>query len=98
MRFELIIVPIAFSFVCAQAAMAEQTQIVVRVMAKDAKFVGTETGGGQITLRAADSGKVLAQGLTAGETGSTPKIMTDGRARRDVLSDEKSAKFTASLD
>ena len=87
-----------FAFGFVHNAMAEPTEIVVRVMAKDAKFVGTETGGAQIVLRDADSGEILAQGLTAGATGNTPKIMTDGHARRDVLSDNMSAKYTAALD
>lgn len=88
-------------FVCAaliEGAQAEPTEIVIRVMAKDAKFIGTETGGAQITLRDADTGEVLAQGLTAGATGNTPKIMTNPRAKRDVLSDDSSAKFTATID
>ena len=87
--------------VCAagiHAATAEPTEIVVRVMAKDAKFIGTETGGAQITLRDTDTGEVLAQGLTAGATGNTPKIMANGHARRDALSDESSAKFATTLD
>ncbi len=80
------------------AARAEPTNIVIRVMAKDAKFIGTETGGVQVTLRDADTGELLAQGMTAGATGNTPKIMTNGHARRDPLSDELSAKFSAVLD
>lgn len=81
-----------------RVAEAEPTEIVIRVMAKDAKFIGTETGGAQITLRDADTGEILAQGLTAGGTGNTPKIMTNGHARRETLSDESSARFTTSLD
>lgn len=80
------------------AAWAIPTNIVIRIMAKDAKFVGTEMGGVQITLRDAETGEVLAQGLTDGTSGGTPLIMKDGHARRDVLSDEKSAKFSATLD
>ncbi len=86
------------ALVCARAALAEPTEVVIRVLAKDAKFIGTEMGGAQVTLRDADSGKILAEGLTAGGTGNTPKIMTDGHARRDVLADDKSAKFSAVLD
>ena len=82
----------------ASAAGAEPTEIVVRVLAKDAKFIGTETGGAQVTLRDADTGEVLAQGLTSGETGNTPRIMTEGHARRTVLSDDKAAKFSATID
>ena len=80
------------------AAWATPTTIVIRVLAKDAKFVGTDMGGVQITLRDAASGEVLAQGLVEGATGSTPVIMKEGRARRQTLSDAKSAKFSATLD
>ena len=55
-------------------------------------------GGAQVTLRDANSGEVLAQGLTSGGTGNTAKIMTDGHARRDTLSDGTAAKFSATLD
>ena len=83
---------------CGSAAWAVPTNIVIRVLAKDAKFVGTEMGGVQITLRDAETGEVLAQGLTDGASGNTPLIMKDGHARRDVLSDAKSAKFSATID
>jgi len=82
----------------AAGAKAEPTDIVVRVVAKDAKFIGTETGGAQVTLRDADSGEVLAQGLTSGATGNTPKIMTNAHARREALSDDTAAKFATTLD
>ena len=86
------------SVLYSSVAFAEPTEIVIRVLAKDAKFIGTETGGAQVTLRDADTGEVLAQGLTTGETGNTPKIMTDGHARRTVLSDDKAGKFSATID
>lgn len=79
-------------------ANAVPTEIVVRVMSKDAKFVGTAVGGAQIVLRDAESGEVLAEGLTAGGTGSTPKIMTQPHTGRDALSDADAAKFSATLD
>ena len=85
-------------FVVAGPVMAAPTEIVVRVMAKDAKFIGTETGGARVTLQDAETGKILAEGLTTGATGSTPKIMTADRNRRGVLSDDTSAKFMATLD
>lgn len=79
-------------------ATAEPTTITVRVLAKGAKFVGSETGGVHITLTDADSGAVLAEGVTEGSTGNTAKIMKDGHARGDVLSDAMSAKFSTTLD
>jgi len=84
--------------ICASAAIAAPTEIVIRVIAKDAKFIGhDDTGGVQITLRDADTGELLAQGVTTGGNGRTAKIMTDGHARRDTLS-EGAAKFSATLD
>lgn len=80
------------------SAFAEPTEVVVRVLATDAKFIGTETGGAQVTLRDVESGKILAQGVTTGATGSTPRIMTEPQMRGRILSDETSAKFTAVLD
>jgi hypothetical protein len=85
------------SLVCAQAALAEPTEIVVRVLAKDAKFVGHESGGMQITLRDAETGEILAQGMTEGGRGSTDHIMKTGGFRRDDFS-KGAPKFSAVLD
>jgi len=98
MRFGCIIIAGLLCVAGIQFAKAEPTDIVIRVMAKDAKFIGTETGGAQVTLRDADTGEILAQGLTTGATGNTPKIMTGAHARRDTLSDDTAAKFSATLD
>jgi hypothetical protein len=67
-------------------------------MSKDAKFVGSAVGGAQIVMRDAESGEVLAQGLTSGGTGNTPKIMTVPHTGRDALSDADAAKFSVTLD
>ena len=69
----------AAGLICAawtQTAKAEPTDIIIRVLAKDAKFIGMETGGAKVILRDADTGEILAQGVTSGGTGNTPKIMT----------------------
>ena len=89
---------LALCSLCVGSAQAEPTEIVVRVMSKDAKFVGTAVGGAQIVLRDAESGEILAQGLTAGGTGSTHKIMTTPHTGRDPLSDADAAKFSTTLD
>ncbi len=98
MRIEGILIAGLLVVAGGVAARAEPTEIVIHVLAKDAKFVGTGIGGARITMRDADSGEILAEGLTAGESGNTSKIMADGHARRDTLSDDKSAKFTATVD
>ena len=79
-------------------AHAIPTTITVRVISKGAKFVGTSMGGVQITLRNKMTKELLAIGVTKGSTGSTEKIMKTATHRNDSLSDEKSAKFTASID
>ena len=79
-------------------AHAEPTNVTVRVMSKDAKFIGTSMGGARITIRDAAKGAVLATGLTAGGTGDTKRIMETSGGNRALLSDDKTAKFDATLD
>ena len=57
------------SFLTLSAAQAEPTEIVVRVLGNDSKFVGTSMGGMRVTLRDAQTGEILATGLTQGATG-----------------------------
>ena len=82
----------------ALSASAEPTRIAVRVLSKDAKFVGTSMGGVLITLRDADTGELLASGLTGGGTGDTARIMKTPHERGAVLSTEGSAVFRTTLD
>lgn len=80
------------------AASAEPTDIVVRVLSKDAKFIGTSMGGMRITLRDAETGEVLATGLTEGGTGDTQRLMHEKGGRRAQLSDASAAKYQVTLD
>lgn len=82
----------------AAAASAEPTEITVRVLAQDSKFVGTSMGGMRIVLRDAHTGEILATGVTEGGTGNTKLIMHEDRGRRAELSDDSAAKFTTTLD
>lgn len=79
-------------------AQAEPTDIVVRVLSRDAKFVGTSMGGMRVTLRDAHTGEVLATGLTQGGTGNTTLLMHKDGGRRAGLADTSSAKFSTTLD
>ncbi len=79
-------------------SLAEPTDVTVRVLSKGAKFVGTSMGGVLITLRNADTGELLAEGVTAGATGNTQRIMIDRHDRHGVRATEGSAQFTATLD
>ena len=80
------------------ASWAESTTVTVRVLSKDAKFVGSGMGGALVTIRDLASGEVLASGLTEGGTGDTARIMQAPRERGQALSTEGAAAFSASLD
>ena len=64
-----------FALVLSLTAYAQPTPVTVRVLSHDAKFVGSSVGGALVTLTEADSGRVLAQGVTEGETGDTDLIV-----------------------
>lgn len=89
---------LAILLATATKGLATPTQVTVRVKAKDAKFIGTSLGGTLITIRNADTGELLAKGVTAGTTGSTGTIMEKPTRRGERLSDDKSAKFVANID
>ena len=93
-----IILGLVFAACANGCAHAEPTPMVIRVIAKDAKFVGTEVGGVAITLTDADTGHVLAKGITEGGAGNTAHIMKDSHARRDLLANDTTAKYSVSLD
>jgi len=77
---------------------AQSTKLVVRAKAKDAKFIGSSVGGALILVKNADTGEILAQGLTTGSTGNTGLIMSTPRERYTQLADERTAKFEIELD
>jgi hypothetical protein len=89
---------LALVFLSAPVAWSTPTDITVRVLSRDAKFVGSGMGGASVILRDADSGEVLARGVTSGATGDTAKVMHDGRGRRALMADADSAAFKATLD
>ena len=81
----------------ATPALAEPTDITVRIISQDAKFVGTSMGGVSITLRDGHSGELLAEGLTEGGTGDTGLIM-NSEGRSPLRATDEAAAFTATLD
>ena len=77
---------------------AAETTISVRVLAKDAKFIGTSMGGVEVTLRDVATGTILAKGLTAGGTGNTRLIMNTPKERYSSFKSEGSALYTATIN
>jgi len=84
--------------VASTSAFGEPTAITVRVIAKDAKFIGTSMGGMRVKLWDAQTGELLAQGVTEGGTGNTKRIMHKDRGRRALFANESAAKFETTLD
>lgn len=82
----------------ASAAATEPTHVMVRAQAQDAKFIGDQMGGVQVTLTDARTGKVLAAGLIKGGTGDTARIVRMPRSRGDRITDAATAGFEATLD
>lgn len=77
---------------------AQNTKIMVRAKAKDAKFIGSSIGGAYIVVKDDASGQVLAEGVTKGTTGDSEIIMKKPHQRRAPLSDGATAGFMAELD
>lgn len=76
---------------------AQETSIMIRVKAKDAKFIGSSMGGSKVIVKEHVSGRILAEGYTSGSTGNTDRIMKDPVSRDTQLSDEQTAGFMAKI-
>jgi hypothetical protein len=77
---------------------ATQTKMIIRAQSKDAKFIGTSMGGAMVIVKDSETGKVIAQGLTAGSTGNTKQIMVEPHSRSSRLTDNSTAYFEAVLN
>ncbi|MCA9423196.1 MAG: hypothetical protein KC592_19410, partial [Nitrospira sp.] len=79
-------------------AQATGTKVVVRALAKDAMFIGTSMGGANLIIRDVESGAILAEGRTHGDTGSPVTVIQEPRKRGRPLSDPSTAKVETSLN
>jgi hypothetical protein len=80
----------------AQAA-PEPTRVDVHVVARDAKLVGSAVGGAQVTIRDAESGEVLSEGVHEGGTGDTGLIMGARERHANVFTTPGAAVYSAQL-
>lgn len=87
-----------FLLFSSNLALAQKTEVMVRVKAKDAKFIGSSMGGSNVVIKDSRTGKILSEGNTSGSTGNTGKIMETPVTRGTRLSDEKTAGYLAKLD
>ncbi|MFW5639573.1 MAG: hypothetical protein ACOC0H_00210 [Thermodesulfobacteriota bacterium] len=98
MKFRIFFITTMVLFLYYGMALAVPTTVVVRVKSSDGKFVGTSMGGALVTIQEVLTGKLLAEGVTTGDTGDTEKIMKEPRKQGDPISDDDSARFTAILN
>jgi hypothetical protein len=77
---------------------AQETSVMIRVKAKDAKFIGTSMGGAKVIVRDEGTGNILAEGFTEGGTGDTDVLMKNPITRGSQLTDENTAGFLAKLN
>ncbi len=80
----------------ALAAQAP-TKVLVRVTSNDAKIIGSNVGGARVTIRDAETGAVLAEGVQRGSTGDTRRIMGTRERGGLVYDTEGAAGFLAEL-
>ena len=79
-----------------EGAEPATTRIVVRVVARDAKIIGSGVGGALVRVVNAETGEVLAEGRQEGGTGDTELIMSTARARgMSVYDTDGAASFVA---
>lgn len=89
---------ILFIVLAISTAHAEPTQIVVHVRGQGSKFIGVSMSGAEVVLRNADTGEILAKGVTTGSTGDTGLIMREQHQTGAVIATQDAARFATTLD
>lgn len=97
-RSNILLIALLLFFISAGNLFSQETKIMVRALAADAKFIGTSMGGAKIIIRDVESGKILEEGLTKGITGDTEVILLSASERFKEIITEKTAGYEAILD
>ncbi|MGY5850617.1 hypothetical protein [Salegentibacter sp. F14] len=77
---------------------AQETKIMIRALANDAKFIGTSMGGARIIVKDVETGSILDEGLTTGSTGDTEAILLSPAKRYKEITTAQTAGYLASLN
>lgn len=77
---------------------AEETQIMIRARAVDAKFIGSGVGGLEVVLENAASGEILDRGEITGGTGDTKTLMLTPTERGQQLSNDETAGYLSTIN
>lgn len=75
------------------AAEKVPTKIIVRVVSKDSKVIGSGVGGAFVRIKNLETGEILAQGKQEGGTGDTERIMVRPRRRGEMIYGTSGAAF-----
>ena len=84
----LFLILIHIIFLLATSSFAAEkvpTKIIVRVVAKDSKVIGSGVGGALVRIKNLETGEILAQGKQEGGTGDTERIMVRPRRRGEII-------------
>jgi hypothetical protein len=83
----IIFVPPSFS------AEKIPTKVIVRVVSKDAKVIGSGVGGAFVRIKNLETGEILTQGKQEGGTGDTERIMAQPHRRGEAVYGTSDAAF-----
>jgi hypothetical protein len=75
------------------AAEKVPMKVLVRVVSKDAKVIGSGVGGALVRIKNLETGEILAQGKQEGGTGDTERIMVRPRRRGETIYGTSGAAF-----
>ena len=93
----IILTTLCFFISLATSFSQMDTPITVRVIAHDAKLIGTSMGGVDILIRDVKTGMIYASGKTSGSTGDTDLLVMKDKARYEEISTPGSAAFQTTL-
>lgn len=72
-------------------AQTVTTRVMIRVVANDAKIIGSGVGGARVTVVDLETGRVMVEGVQGGGTGNTRQIMQEPRRRHESVFDSPGA-------
>ncbi len=98
-RFVVLLAGLVLVAGLGEAAAQTRTMVRVRVVAHDAKIIGSGVGGARVWVRDPATGSVLAAGEHQGRTGDTRALVVDPVVRGEPIYDTEGAgEFTFELD
>jgi hypothetical protein len=74
-----------FSVTPSFSAEKMETKVIVHVISKDAKVIGSGVGGAFVRIKNLETGEILAEGKQLGGSGETDRIMVKPHPRGEVL-------------